>query len=149
MFGSARYACQNRFFSLFLSIRVCWIKKMQVPFFSTTPSSSILNFKMAAIFIIFLSYFTCSSLHKNCLALHIHEFSIKKRHKMIFCITWYQRKINSQLKSKIAAKWALSKVWFKIFELFPGANYEKIINIESVSRVVFLNEWRTKVDLLW
>ena len=106
----ARYACQNGFFSLFLSINLCWIQKMQVPFFPKTPSSSILNFKMAAIFIIFLMISTCSCLHYSCLALHIHEFCIKIRHKVILCVILYQPKINNQLKFKMAAKWALCKV---------------------------------------
>ena len=43
------------------------------------------------------------------------NFALKKRHKVILCVTLYQPKINSQLKFKMATKWALCKVLLKMF----------------------------------
>ena len=64
------------------------------------------------------------------------NLTFNKRHKTIFFLYYfiYQRKINSQMKKKMAAIWALCKVWLTsgvIYHLQIGENYKKTINIEN------------------
>ena len=72
----ARFSCQNWFYWLTLSIWGCWFKKIYVPFFSTTSSAAILNFKMAAINYRIYSYISTCEQCRRLKIVPIHRFVI-------------------------------------------------------------------------